>query len=82
MSIKTTHIVTRKFAIEAIMKKMDELENLKDDELEDLLEEVIHNGFYNFSIVSEDEIEVNKTRAMCRPYLDSTYDIPSRNDAW
>jgi len=77
MSIKSTHIVTRKFAIEAILAKMNEIEKLTDGDLEDLLEEVIHNGFYNFSIVSEEEFKNNT-----RPSLDNVYDLPSRNDAW
>lgn len=77
MSIKTTHSVTRDFAISAIEKKISEIHDLTDIELEDLLEEVIHNGFYNFSIVSEDDIKTTSS-----PTLTSLYFLPERNDAW
>lgn len=77
MSIKSTHYVTRDFAIKAIEKKISEINNLSDDDLEELLEDVIHNGFYNFSIVSEEEVKTTS-----RPTLTSTWNLPCRNDAW
>lgn len=80
MSIKTTHYTTREIAIESIEKKISEIYDLNDEELADLLEEVLHNGFYNFIIVSEDELENYKENNY--PTLDSTYNLPSRNDAW
>jgi len=82
MSIKTTHLVTREFAIEAILKKQTELYNLTDDELSELLEESIHNGYCNFMIVSKSELEENKNKNYPTPYLDNIYDLPEKNDAW
>lgn len=54
MSIKTTHKVTKDFAIKAIMVKLHEC---NDNQLENILEEAIHNGFYNFRIVDDLEGE-------------------------
>ena len=80
MSIKTTHYTTREIAISAIEQKISNIYDLNDEELADLLEEVLHNGFYNFTIVSEEELE--KYRREHYPTLDSTWDLPGRNDAW
>jgi len=82
MSIKTTHIVTREFAINAIIKKQSDLYNLSDEDLSNLLEESIHNGFYNFIIVSESEMIENKNKNCSSPYLDDIYYLPESNDAW
>ncbi len=71
MSIKSTHDVTREFAIQVITMK---LMALKDRQLELILEECIHNGFYNFSIV-ESIKESNF-------YLDDLNNLPEYNDAW
>lgn len=76
MSIKSTHFVTREFAIAAIKKKLNEIDELSDSELANLLEEVIHNGFYNFIITSEDDLQ-NHDYVL----TDLSY-IPPRNDAW
>lgn len=73
MSIKTTTYVTREFAISAIKKKIDDIDNLSDSELADLLEDVIHNGFYNFIITSEDDIQNQNY------ILNDLSDIPPRN---
>lgn len=80
MSIKTTHYVTREFAIEAIQKKVDEIHELNDEELADFLEEAIHNGFYNFIIVSEEDLKNYEEKGY--PTLSSTWRLPERNDAW
>jgi len=80
MSIKTTHYTTREIAIAAIEQKISNIYDLNDEELADLLEEVLHNGFYNFIIVSEDELKNYKEKHY--PTLDSTWNLPGRNDAW
>ena len=99
MGIKSTHIVTREFAIQAIKRKVYEneqsckqrikklkfgrkLKHISDWELEDILEEAIHNGFYNFSIVNQDEFDQNKLKEYPRPYLDSIDYLPNYNNAW
>lgn len=71
MSIKTTHSVTREFAIQAIMIKLHSATN---EQLEDMLETVIHNGFYNFSIVHDLEGE--------NWVLDDLSNLPDYNDAY
>lgn len=71
MSIKTTHSVTRDFAIKVILSKLDDL---SDEQLSNVLEEVIHNGFYNFTIVNSTENETY--------YLDYLNNLPGYNDAW
>ncbi len=70
MSIKTTHQVTREFALAAIAVK---LQSATDEQLEDILEEAIHNGFYNFVIV--DKLDSNYI-------LDDITDLPEYNDAY
>lgn len=82
MSIKSTTIVTRRFAIDAILDRIDDMHNLNDVELADLLADVIHNGYYNFRIVSESELEENKKDIYSNRYIDNINDLPSRNDAW
>lgn len=98
MSIKSTHFVTREFAIQAIKRKVYEneqcckqriknlkngrkLKHISDSELEDILEEAIHNGFYNFSIVDQEDIDENKNQEYSRPYLDNLDYLPCYNDA-
>lgn len=82
MSIKTTHLVTREFAIEAILRKQNDIYDITDDDLSELLEESIHNGFYNFVVVSKSEFEENKSKDYSTPYLYDVSDLPERNDAW
>lgn len=72
MSVKTTHQVTRDFAIQAILSK---IYNLSDEQLADMLESAIHNGYYNFEVV--DEIDYSGM-----PYLDDITNLPEYNDAW
>lgn len=79
MSIKTTHIVTRDFAIKAIQQ---ELEECTDEQLSNILEEVIHNGFYNFSIVSDVEFQENLENMYPSPYLNNLDYLPECNNAW
>lgn len=71
MSIKTTHSVTRDFAIRVILSKLD---YLSDDQLGNVLEEVIHNGFYNFIVVNSIEGETF--------YLNDISNLPVYNDAY
>jgi hypothetical protein len=80
MSIKTTHYTTREIAIAAIEQKISNIYDLNDEELADLLEEVLHNGFYNFTIVSEEDLK--KYRREHYQTLDSTLDLPGRNGAY
>ena len=82
MGIKTTHIVTRDFAIAAILKKQDEIYELNNEDLSELLEETLHNGFYNFRIVSDEEHQQNKYNGYPTPYLDDIANLPPRNDSW
>ncbi len=83
MSIQTTYSVTREFAIAAIEKKLEEC---TDRQLENILEETIHNGFYNFSIVEADELEREKRTdeayGMTPRVLDDLDDLPEYNDAY
>lgn len=97
MSIKSTHIVTREFAIQAIkkqvylndfackrrvkdLKKGRKLKHIADIELEDILEEAIHNGFYNFVIVDHDSFNENKYQEYPIPYLEDITFLPDYND--
>ncbi|PRY33859.1 hypothetical protein CLV58_1198 [Spirosoma oryzae] len=79
MSIKTTHLVTREFAIAAIKKTKyrnpEKVKQLKDGrklrdipnvDLEYILEKAIHNGFYNFSIVDPEYFEANKNQPVVK----------------
>lgn len=83
MSIKTTHSVTREFAIEVIRKKLDD-KNTTDEQIANMLEDAIHNGYYNFCIVDEDEIQEmkwNETLGNCEIfYLDEINNLPEYND--
>ena len=78
MSIKSTHRVTRQFAMEVINRK---LSNVDDNQLANILEEVIHNGFYNFIIVSEYELAKEKLNGWGL-YLDDINNLPPYNDAY
>lgn len=78
MSIKSTHAVTRQFALDAIKMK---LEQTTDDQLENILEEIIHNGFYNFVIVPEQDLEKLKNSEFSR-ILDDLENLPEYNDAY
>ena len=78
MSIKTTHLVTKEFAKDAILHLLDKC---NDDQLANILEEVIHNGFYNFMIVDEQMFEENKDQKYPLPFIDEIYYLPEYNDA-
>lgn len=47
-----------------------------------MLEEAIHNGFYNFSIVDENTFEFNMHIQYPRPYIDSIVGLPEFNNAF
>jgi hypothetical protein len=79
MSIKSTHYVTRQFAIQAILIK---LHTLDDEQLGNILEEVIHNGFYNFSVVDQSVIDEQKEEEWPSPYLDDLNNLPEYNNAY
>lgn len=53
MSIKSTHLVTRELAVQYILRRIIELDN---ETLQNTLEEVLGNRFYNFRLVSEEEL--------------------------
>jgi ferritin len=79
MSIKTTHSCTREFAIEVIKKKLEE-DTLTDEQLANMLEEAIHNGFYNFSIQTIDWFIRDQEAGY--PTMDDVNNLPEYNDAW
>lgn len=81
MSIKSTHLVTRYNAIKIIQQKIKEINSLNNEELSNLLEEVIHNGFCNFEVVSDEEFEEQIEQEYQRPYIDC-WNVPERNNAW
>ena len=116
MSIKSTHDVTRAFALAAIERKLpqaneEQLHNIwrilgysahdtlnfsktefkygilekinfqPDWRLAKILEEVIHDGFMNFTIVSEEDFEANKTAEWPSPYLENLNYLPEYNNA-
>ncbi len=72
MSIKSTHQVTREFAIDVIQSL---LHNCTDEQIANILEEAIHNGFYNFEVVGEIDYDIPF-------YLDDISNLPEYNDAW
>jgi len=80
MGIKSTHSVTREFAIEVIQSKLSDISDLNDEDLADLLELVIHNGFYNFNIVSPEQLKQIESEGGY--ILDSMSYLPGRNNAW
>lgn len=79
MSIKSTHIVTREFALAAIEKK---LEDATDEQLANILEEAIHNGFYNFQVVSQEEFEQDQNGKYPMPALTNLDGLPEYNNAF
>jgi hypothetical protein len=79
MSIKTTHDVTREFALAAIMMKLYEA---SDSKLEDMLETALGNGFYNFNIVSQEDFDNNKNEEYPAPYLEDLNNLPEENNAY
>jgi hypothetical protein len=80
MSIASTYSVTREFAIEAIKKKLDD-RNTTDEQIANMLQEAIHNGFYNFRI--EDDMDIREKVWNCeRFYLDDIDNLPEYNEAW
>ena len=81
MSIKTTHNITREDALYIIYEVLENRE-ISDEHLANILEEVIHNGFYNFRIESKEYIENDKNSAFPSPYLDRDCYIPEYNTAW
>lgn len=84
MSIKTTHYVTRSFAQQAIakkmMEKMAEIHILDDEKLADLLEDMLHDGFKNFIVISDEQLVNEKRRGS--PYLDDLNNLPEENNAY
>ncbi len=78
MGVKSTHLVTREFAIAAIQKK---LEDASDEQLADTLESILHNGFYNFWVVSQEEFDKNKIEEYPMPTLNDLDNLPEYNNA-
>lgn len=79
MSIKSTHVVTREFALAAIEKK---LQDATDEQLAYILEEALHNGFYNFQVVSQQEFDENRNKKYPMPTLTNLDSLPEYNDAF
>lgn len=73
MSIKTTHSITREFAINVILKKINDC---TDEQLGNIVDEVIHNGFYNFIIVPEHILRYENY------LLNDINNLPEYNDAF
>lgn len=71
MSIKTTHSITREFAINIILKKINDCTN---EQLENVVEEVINNDFYNFIIVPEDKLKYENFK------LDNINNLPDEHN--
>ena len=78
MSIKSTHIITKEDCLDIIKLKLNDC---TDKQLENILEEVIHNGFYNFSIVTQEEFDKNLDEEYPEPYITKD-NVPEYNDAW
>lgn len=78
MSIKSTHKVTREFALAAIGMK---LYQMNDEQLGDILETVIHNGFYNFFVMSQFEFDKDEESDYPTPSLTDLSNLPEYNDA-
>ncbi len=71
MSIKSTHSVTRDFALQAIERK---LYGVDDRHLADILETVLHSPYHNFRVVSEAELKADKEKDY--HVLDDIEDLP------
>lgn len=70
MGIKSTHQVLRQDALNIIYSRLNDI---TDDQLSNVLEEVIHNGYYNFEIVD----------TITSPHMFITEDnVPEYNDTW
>lgn len=65
MSIKSTHLITRRTALEIMLSKLRDVDN---DSLADMLEDFPESHFRNYQIVSWSEIKKND---------DEEYPIPS-----
>lgn len=78
MGVASTHYVTREFAIAVIMGK---IHMISDKDLATVLEDVLHNGFYNFIVVDKHTFEENKRQQWPMPYLDDILNLPERNNA-
>lgn len=63
MSIRSTYYCTKDFASNVIIYLLS-TDNLSEEQLGNILEEAILNGYYNFVIVSENELKKCKERDM------------------
>ncbi len=73
MGVKSTHLVTRDVAMQAILSK---LYSMDDDRLANVLEEVVDSDFHNFHIVSREEITENLDSEYPSPCIQSVSDLP------
>jgi len=80
MSIATTHYVTREVALEFIIQKLGV--DVSNEQLGDMLDNLVHNGFYNFQVVSQSEFDANKNREYGTPYISHIKGFPEPNDAY
>jgi hypothetical protein len=75
MSVKSTHMVTRDFAISVIISKVLVM---SDDDLGDALEEVLRSEYHNFVVVSQKRMRENKLKEWPDPYLDDPDNLPDK----
>jgi hypothetical protein len=68
--------------IDIIQHKANLLDDYPDEYIAEILESIIYNGFYNFSIVSEEDLEKEKNSEYGGRYFDNVYSLPETNDAW
>lgn len=79
MGVKSTHDVTREFAIEAIIKRLPYLNN---QQLARVLEDAIYSCYHNFSIVDQSviDIQLEKYDHWDYCYLDDINDLPEMTE--
>lgn len=85
-SMDSTPIYERKWSLWVAV------ESASDSEVADVLDVIIHNGFFNFRVVSQSEFDENCARPskewngmfhedMRRPFIDNLDYLPEYNDA-
>lgn len=76
MGVASTYHVTRETAIKSIKKR---IKHLSDEQLGDVLDNVINNRFYNFVVLPEELIEVEKKNKYFCTVIDSFEFMPEPN---
>lgn len=77
MSIKSTYNITKQDCLSIINSK---LSDCNDKQLENILEEIIHNSFYNFNIATQERFDENLDEQYPLPYITKD-NVPEYNDA-